>query len=98
MKYVPEGTFRQRASTDKPPTWWDHYYRDPELGKTVLLGKSERLRRHMEHRFYSTYGDFKVIQGWVKGVEWLLDCHHSAVARNEAVQVLEAEEVREMRR
>lgn len=94
MSYIPDGTSRKRASTDRPPTWWEHFYQDPELGKKVLLGKSERLRRHQEHRFYSIYGDFQVIGGWVRGVEWLLECHRSAMARNERVTVVETEQVR----
>ena len=94
MSFIPDGTFRKRASTDKPPTWWEHYYRDPELdGKAVLLGKSQRLRRHQEHRFYSVYGDFQVMRGWVRGVEWLLECHQSAKARNETIRFMETEAV-----
>lgn len=94
MKFVPQGTFRKRASADKPPTWWDHYYRDPELGKTVHLGKSQRQPQHQVHRFYSVYGDISgPIRGWVKGVQWLLDAHLSARARNDTVTVSEDESV-----
>lgn len=93
MTFVPEGTFRKRATDDKPPTWWEHYYRDPELGKTVLLGKSQRMRRHLEHRFYSVYGPFQTIKGWTRGVQWLLDEHQAAKARSEVVVVAESEEV-----
>ena len=93
MKFVPEGTFRKRASESKPPVWWDHYYKDPELGETVLLGKSQRLKRHQEHRFYSAYGPFQNIKGWVRGVEWLLEQHQAAKARSETVHVSEAEDV-----
>jgi len=95
MKYIPEGTFRKPGSTDSPPTWWEIYYRDPELnGRTVLLGRSERMRRHLEHRFYSIYGPYQVIVGWTVGVEWLLECHRSARARNESVKFVETEEVK----
>lgn len=95
MKFMPEGAFRKPGSTDKPPTWWEIYYRDPELGgRAVLLGRSERQRRHQEHRFYSIYGDYQNIVGWVVGVEWLIECHRSARARRETVKFMETESVK----
>lgn len=94
MKFMPDGVYRKRDSTDRPPTRWRLYYKDPDLGKDVLLGRSDRHRRHQEHRFLSVYGDINTIVGWVNGAEWLLECHRSAKARGDTVVFRETESIK----
>lgn len=81
MREVPDRTFRTRLESDKarPPVWWDHWEYAPgqeavlpRLRKKVYLGRSERLKKHMTHRFYPASGEFpRDIHGWVNGVRWL---------------------------
>lgn len=97
MRYVPPGIYRRRASSDRPPTWYDVWYCGPESGDVpVLLGKSERQRRHMEQKMYPSDGSWpRVWSGWVAGAEWLMDCWRGAKARSDATRTTEDEEVSE---
>lgn len=94
---VNKHTYRKRGSADKPPTWYDNYYRGPESdGEEVFLGRSERLERHLHHRFYPVSGEWpQVFRGWTNGVEWLLECWRGAKAISDATRADEDEEVRE---
>lgn len=98
MRRLPPGIIRQRDSTDRPPTWYLVWYETGETGgQRVLLGRSERLERHLDHRFYPVDGSWpQVFHGWVRGVEWLLECWRSAKARSDACVATEDEQVREL--
>lgn len=98
MRMVPRGISRKRDSTDKPPTWYKVYYEGEESDQErVLLGRSERLERHLEHRFYPSDGSWpRVWKGWVAGACWLMDVWRGAKARSDAVAITEEEEVNEL--
>lgn len=95
MRFVPVGVRRFRESTDRPATWYQVWYTHPETGgERVLLGRSERQRRHLDHKFYPADGSWpQVFHGWVSGAEWLIECWRSAKARSDAATISEDEEV-----
>jgi len=95
MRFVPEGTYRRRGTADRPPTWYHWFYRGPESdGEEVLLGQSQRLKTHLDHKFYPADGTWpQTWHGAVRGVEWLLECWRSARARSDAIRTQEDEEI-----
>lgn len=98
MRPVPRGISRKRISTDKPPTWYEVFYQGEESDqRRVLLGRSERQERHLDHRFYPVDGSWpKVWHGWVEGACWLMDCWRGTKAISDAVTITEDEEVNEL--
>lgn len=97
MRFKVPYTYRKRGSVDKPPTWYDIYYRGPESdGEEVLIGRSQRQLRHLNHKFFPIDGTWpKIVQPWTDGVEWLLECWRGAKARSDATSAEEDEEVQE---
>lgn len=96
MQRVPEGTYRKPGDDQHPPVWWKHYYRDPDTKQDVHLGDSERLQKHLHHRFYPADNSWpEVKKGFIAGVRWLLSLYLSGKDRNEGVTMAETEEVRE---
>lgn len=74
MKKVPAGVHRYSLGKERPPIWYEIWYEMEE--ERVLLGRSERTGRHLEHRFYSVTGEYpQRFTGWVSGVIWLLDLY-----------------------
>jgi hypothetical protein len=95
MRVVPKGIHRRAASADKPPTWYEWIYRGSESdGQEVILGRSQRLDAHLDHKFYPQDGTWpRKFHGAIFGAEWLLECWLSARARSDATHVDEAEDV-----
>lgn len=86
MRPLPKGTYWKRGSADRPPTWYEWFYKGPESdGEEVRLGRSQRGERHLEHRFFPADGSWpQSIRGAGRGVAWLLECWRSAKARSDA--------------
>jgi hypothetical protein len=98
MRFVPKGVTRTRDSTDHPPTWYKVWYQGPESdGQRVLLGRTQRQERHLEHRFFPVDGSWPLTRkGWTEGVTWLMECWRGAKARADACVVTEDEEVHKL--
>jgi hypothetical protein len=82
MRFVPDGLHRQPlAGPDKPPEWYVIWLGLPLAEGSVVIGRSKRLRRHREHRFFPESGEWpRDIVGHVAGMEWLLEVHRKKEA------------------
>jgi hypothetical protein len=78
MRFVPGGVHRERDGNKRPAEWYIIWLGVPRAEGSVIIGRSRRLRRHQEHRFFPETGEpCREIQGWVKGVQWLLEVRES---------------------
>jgi hypothetical protein len=76
MRYVPPRVHRERLGGEKPAQWYIVWLGRPHAEGAVIIGRSKRLRRHRWHRFFpESGGACRDIEGWVAGVEWLLEVH-----------------------
>jgi len=74
MRFAPGGVHRERAGTERPAVWYVIWLGEPHAEGSVIIGRSKRLRRHREHRFFPEHGGAcKEIVGHMAGMEWLLE-------------------------
>jgi hypothetical protein len=75
MKFVPDDIHRERQDEERPAVWYVVWLGEPHAEGSAVIGRSKRLRRHREHRFFPERGGAapQDIVGWVKGAQWLLE-------------------------
>jgi hypothetical protein len=73
MRFAPAQVHRERTGTERPAQWYVVWLGKPHGEGSVVIGRSKRLRRHREHRFFPERGGAcRDIVGWTDGAEWLL--------------------------
>lgn len=82
MLFAPPGVHKKPVGDERPAEWYVIWLGRPGAEGSVILGRSKRLRRHREHRFFPEAPGLKSrdIVGWTTGAQWLLDLHRGTAA------------------
>jgi hypothetical protein len=81
MRFAPPELHRERQGKERPAVWYVIWLGVPHAEGSVIIGRSKRLRRHREHRFFPEGGGpCREIVGHIEGMEWLLKVHKNAAA------------------
>jgi hypothetical protein len=79
MRFQPDGVHKEAVGPARPAQWYVIWLGPPHKEGSVVLGRSKRLRRHREHRFFpeAPGAQARDIVGWVAGADWLLELHRA---------------------
>lgn len=87
---------RVRTAHSDDPTWYAVWLGEPHREGSVLLGRTERLRRSRWWRAYPATGEYPQARHlWADAAAWLLEVREGHEKTSDAASAHEAEEAAE---
>ena len=95
MRPTPPGIHRRAQGSERPALWYDIWYTIPGGDRSVLIGQTKRLERHLMHRAFPVSGArAQPVVGWVAAVTWLLQQWEATDRTSDYCHAVEGESVR----